>query len=168
MTRLDFAGNTTPPTVVRQRQFQIDQRLRPSTCHFAPTPSLTRKHPTLQPSPKSRFVSITGPHQTDLRHPKPPRPRCTRLLCPLATTEIRLPNSRSSHHITHLGNMVSTKKRSVAELEDSNGSQDVSLLDRIRNMWQFANLSQWIYMFGKAVRIPEDIDVEVRSYWTQT
>ncbi len=29
-------------------------------------------------------------------------------------------------------------------------------------MWQFANLCQWIYLFGKAVKINDDIDIEVR------
>jgi len=35
------------------------------------------------------------------------------------------------------------------------------MLDRIRNMWEFANLAQWIFIFGKAVKIDENIDVEV-------
>lgn len=30
-------------------------------------------------------------------------------------------------------------------------------------MWQFANLCQWIYLFGKVVRIPDDVDIEVRN-----
>ena len=37
-----------------------------------------------------------------------------------------------------------------------------SLLERIRNMWEFANLAQWIFIFGRAVKIDENIDVEVR------
>ena len=36
-----------------------------------------------------------------------------------------------------------------------------SLLDRIRNMWEFANLAQWIFIFGKAAKIDENLDVEV-------
>jgi hypothetical protein len=36
-----------------------------------------------------------------------------------------------------------------------------SLLDRIRNMWEFANLAQWIFIFGRAVKIDENVDVEV-------
>lgn len=36
-----------------------------------------------------------------------------------------------------------------------------SLLDRIRNMWEFANLAQWIFIFGRAVKIDENLDVEV-------
>jgi hypothetical protein len=36
------------------------------------------------------------------------------------------------------------------------------LLERIRNMWEFANLIQWIFIFGKAVKIDENLDIEVR------
>jgi hypothetical protein len=35
------------------------------------------------------------------------------------------------------------------------------LLDRIRNMWEFANLAQWIFIFGRAVKIDENLDIEV-------
>ncbi|KAH7326762.1 hypothetical protein B0I35DRAFT_457928 [Stachybotrys elegans] len=34
------------------------------------------------------------------------------------------------------------------------------LLHRLRNMWHFANLSQWIYLFGKAANIDESLDIE--------
>jgi hypothetical protein len=37
-----------------------------------------------------------------------------------------------------------------------------SLLERIRNMWEFANLAQWIFIFGRAVKIDENMDIEVR------
>jgi hypothetical protein len=36
------------------------------------------------------------------------------------------------------------------------------LLERIRNMWEFANLVQWIFIFGKTVKIDENLDIEVR------
>jgi hypothetical protein len=38
-------------------------------------------------------------------------------------------------------------------------------LHRVRNMWQFANLVQWIYIFGKAAKIDDSIDVEVGSQY---
>lgn len=63
--------------------------------------------------------------------------------------------------------MRSARKRSIAELDD-HGAGEVPLLNRIRNMWQFANLCQWIYLFGKAVRIPDDVDVDVRNVEDQT
>lgn len=36
-----------------------------------------------------------------------------------------------------------------------------TVLDRVRNMWEFASLMQYIFFFGKAVKISEDLDVEV-------
>ncbi|RFU76036.1 phd-finger domain-containing [Trichoderma arundinaceum] len=36
----------------------------------------------------------------------------------------------------------------------------MELLHRIRNMWQFANLCQWIYIFGDAAAIDHSIDVD--------
>jgi hypothetical protein len=39
--------------------------------------------------------------------------------------------------------------------------EERSMIERIRNMWEFANLAQWIYIFGKAVKIDEDLDIEV-------
>ncbi|KAL6887824.1 hypothetical protein GGI43DRAFT_388185 [Trichoderma evansii] len=36
----------------------------------------------------------------------------------------------------------------------------MELLQRIRNMWQFANLCQWIYIFGEAIAINVSIDIE--------
>jgi hypothetical protein len=38
-----------------------------------------------------------------------------------------------------------------------------SLIDRIRNMWEFANLAQWIFNFGRAVKIDENLDIEVHN-----
>lgn len=54
--------------------------------------------------------------------------------------------------------MPSTKRSFQAE---DDGPSDGSLLQQIRGMWQFANVVEWIYIFGKAVKIDEDIDVEV-------
>lgn len=34
------------------------------------------------------------------------------------------------------------------------------LLQQIRNMWQFANLCQWIYIFGKAAKVDDSVDIE--------
>jgi hypothetical protein len=30
-------------------------------------------------------------------------------------------------------------------------------------MWQFANLCQWIYIFGKAIKLDDSVDIEVSS-----
>lgn len=54
-----------------------------------------------------------------------------------------------------------SRKRSLAAIDGDDGEKENSLQHRIRNMWQFANLCQWIYIFGKAAKIDEAIDVEV-------
>jgi hypothetical protein len=43
----------------------------------------------------------------------------------------------------------------------SNGSGSGGLLSQLRNMWEFANLMQYIYTFGKVVKIDDDLDIEV-------
>ncbi|RDA92202.1 hypothetical protein CP533_5593 [Ophiocordyceps camponoti-saundersi (nom. inval.)] len=57
-----------------------------------------------------------------------------------------------------------SRKRPIQAVEDSasvtNGDEASTTLSRIRNMWQFANLCQWIYIFGKAAKIDESIDIE--------
>lgn len=45
-----------------------------------------------------------------------------------------------------------------AQLEPA---KELTQLQRIRNMWEFANLAQYIYLFGKAVKIDEDLGIEV-------
>jgi hypothetical protein len=42
-----------------------------------------------------------------------------------------------------------------------------SLLSLIRSMWEFACLMQFIYIFGKAVKIDEDLDIEVSTHFPQ-
>ena len=64
--------------------------------------------------------------------------------------------------------MVSSRKRGRQEVEAAESSpapalpKEQGLLQRIRNMWQFANLAQWVFLFGKAVKLEEDLDIEVR------
>ena len=61
------------------------------------------------------------------------------------------------------------RKRSLAEMETSEPIQkpgEPSLLQRIRNMWEFASVMQYIFTFGKAVKIDEDFDIEVRQTFT--
>jgi hypothetical protein len=47
-------------------------------------------------------------------------------------------------------------------MEAAEAPKEHGLLHRIRNMWEFANLVQWIFIFGRAVKIDENLDVEVR------
>ncbi|KAF9869813.1 PHD-finger domain-containing protein [Colletotrichum karsti] len=54
--------------------------------------------------------------------------------------------------------MVSSRKRTIQETDDH--LEEPTLLHRIRNQWQFANLCQWIYLFGKVVKIDDSLDTE--------
>lgn len=61
---------------------------------------------------------------------------------------------------TLLETMVS-KKRGHDEMESSDSILEPNMLSKLRNMWEFANLTQFIFIFGKAVKIDEDLDIEV-------
>lgn len=55
------------------------------------------------------------------------------------------------------------RKRAASEMEADEPVQEPSTLQRLRNMWQFANLAQYISLFGDAVKIDKDFDIEVRT-----
>ncbi|KAI9835026.1 MAG: hypothetical protein M1837_003969 [Sclerophora amabilis] len=55
--------------------------------------------------------------------------------------------------------MVS-RKRGRQEMEADEPPKDPPLLDRIRNMWEFANLMQYLFTFGKAVKIDDELGIE--------
>lgn len=78
------------------------------------------------------------------------------LLCNnLPTPFIEFASSYSS-----LINMGS-RKRGRDEMESSEPAPEQNLLDRIRSTWEFANIMQYIFIFGKAVKINEDLTIEV-------
>lgn len=56
------------------------------------------------------------------------------------------------------------RKRTHDEFERDEAPPPPSLLTRIRNDWRFANILQYIQIFGAAVKIDEDIDVDVRLH----
>ncbi|KAL3427804.1 PHD-finger domain-containing protein [Phlyctema vagabunda] len=57
--------------------------------------------------------------------------------------------------------MVSSRKRGRQEMEAVEPpSAEPSLVDRIRDMWEFSNLAQYIFTFGSAVKIDENLDIE--------
>lgn len=60
--------------------------------------------------------------------------------------------------------MVSSRKRDRQAMEATEPSKESSLLQSIRNMWEFANLVQWIFIFGRVVKIDENLDIEVRRF----
>lgn len=53
------------------------------------------------------------------------------------------------------------RKRGREEMELSEPTQPDSMLTKLRNMWEFSNLMQYIYIFGRAVKIDEDFTIEV-------
>ncbi|KAK0656047.1 hypothetical protein B0T16DRAFT_364962 [Cercophora newfieldiana] len=58
--------------------------------------------------------------------------------------------------------MPAARKRSLREVETEKVESPAppSMLHRIRNMWQFANLFQFILLFGKALKMDDDLDIE--------
>ncbi|KAK4158206.1 hypothetical protein C8A00DRAFT_39583 [Chaetomidium leptoderma] len=58
--------------------------------------------------------------------------------------------------------MPTARKRSSQELNSDNaqGPAQPSMLCRIRNMWQFANLFQFILLFGQALKLNDNLDIE--------
>ncbi|KAL8698720.1 MAG: hypothetical protein Q9201_006419 [Fulgogasparrea decipioides] len=55
---------------------------------------------------------------------------------------------------------MTSRKRGRAEMESLEPSPETSLLQRLRNTWEFSNLMQFIFIFGKAVKIDEDFTIE--------
>jgi len=53
------------------------------------------------------------------------------------------------------------RKRAAAEMEADAPTDDTSTLRQLRNMWQFANLAQYLSLFGDAVKVGKDLDIEV-------
>lgn len=61
---------------------------------------------------------------------------------------------------------MAPRKRAPDEMESSGmeprePTKEMGLLDRIRNMWEFACIMQYIFIFGKVVKIDEDFGIEV-------
>lgn len=52
------------------------------------------------------------------------------------------------------------RKRAASEMEVEDHVETPSTLQRLRSMWQFANLAQYIAIFGDAVKIDKDFDIE--------
>lgn len=55
------------------------------------------------------------------------------------------------------------RKRTYDEISTASPApapQEIGMLQKIRNMWEFASLFEWIVLFGRAAKLPS-IDVEV-------
>jgi hypothetical protein len=63
--------------------------------------------------------------------------------------------------------MVS-RKRGHAEMAAEAQPTEPSKLQKLRNMWQFANLAQYLNLFIDALRIDTDFDIEVCDAIAQT
>ena len=61
---------------------------------------------------------------------------------------------------------MGSRKRGRDEMELTEPATEQSLLDEIRNKWELANLMQYIFIFGKAVKIDEDLTIEVRRFYS--
>lgn len=61
---------------------------------------------------------------------------------------------------------MSSRKRSLREanIAPAQESQEESLIHQLRNSFYFANLYQWICIFGKVVKIDDNLDIEVRAF----
>lgn len=56
------------------------------------------------------------------------------------------------------------RKRNHSETIDAPEAQiteEPGLLQRIRSTWEFANIMQYIHIFGKIMKIDEDFGIEV-------
>lgn len=45
-------------------------------------------------------------------------------------------------------------------MEANESAQELSMLEKLRNMWEFANLMQYIFLFGRVVKIDENFVIE--------
>jgi len=68
-----------------------------------------------------------------------------------------MPSLRKRAHEDISGGAIDTPKKDTPRKT----AAEPSMLDRIRGMWQFANLYQWIMLFGKAIKMDDDLDIEV-------
>ena len=59
-----------------------------------------------------------------------------------------------------MGARKRSRSEAIAAPEDQQ-SGEPSLLQRIRNTWEFACIMQYISMFGKVMKIDEDFEIEV-------
>jgi len=53
------------------------------------------------------------------------------------------------------------RKRARDEMETEEAAEEPSTLHTLRNMWQFANLAQYLSLFGDAVKVDKDFDIDV-------
>lgn len=147
-------------TESRRLPFQAMPEFRLRRFHDAPcstTSRLSRSPRRCAPRRRAILqVSISSaPSATPHLRPKPPSASDTR-------PSHASPTARS---VT-----MPARKRAASEMEAKEPIETPSTLQKLRNMWQFANLAQYISLFGDAVKIDKDFDIEVclpcaRHFW---
>ena len=58
---------------------------------------------------------------------------------------------------------MATRKRGRAEMEAETPAEEPSTLQKLRNMWQFANLAQYLNLFKGPLKLGNGIGIEVRA-----
>lgn len=48
-------------------------------------------------------------------------------------------------------------------MEAEEPAQEPTTLQKLRSMWQFANLAQYLNLFKGALKVDDDFDIEVRT-----
>ena len=60
--------------------------------------------------------------------------------------------------------MVARKRGRQEQEEDAQRDaqhNEPDMLHRLRNMWEFASLMQYIQLFGKVIRVDDNLDIDV-------
>ena len=57
---------------------------------------------------------------------------------------------------------MAPRKRAFDEVDAPEPAKQMGLLERIRNMWEFAAVMQYIATFGDVVKIDKEFDINVR------
>lgn len=56
---------------------------------------------------------------------------------------------------------MASRKRARDEMEAEAPVEEPTTLHKLRNMWQFANLAQYLHLFIDALKFDKDFDIEV-------
>ncbi|PGG95142.1 hypothetical protein AJ79_10230 [Helicocarpus griseus UAMH5409] len=69
-------------------------------------------------------------------------------------------DSTAAHHAAKRSEPPSLQNGLGTAKNGDGGEQHGGLLQQLRNMWEFSNLVQYIYSFGKVVKIGDDVDID--------
>jgi hypothetical protein len=110
--------------------------------------------------------ALVTPHR---RHHRPPiylyvgRANCHRHTGTITPLCFRAnPTAFSTRRPRASDSAMVARKRGRDEMESEEQAEEPSMLQKLRNMWQFANLAQYLFFFKGALRIDDDFGIEVR------